>query len=171
LLAGSVLASQDAAGIRPRDQDPHLLSLALGTDPSTPEYGIACMSAFYRDVDLRDLNAALHQIEQALAAPHVDSTQRCHIWFEAAWASAALRRDPHQARVWLERARKLGKLRYEESVEAEIARSEGHYIEAAEHFAASRAQLVKQKLKTGVTRLALEWYTAGEDECRAAHST
>jgi len=171
LLALSVLDGQDAAGVRPRDQDPNLLALALAAGPFTPECAAASMVAFYRDVDLRDFDGALHHIEQALAAPDFDSVQRCHIWYEAAWASAALRHNAPQARVWLERARKVGKLRYEESVRAEMARSEGNYREAVRYFAATRTQFLKEKLGTGIAHLAIEWYTAGEDECRAALST
>ena len=170
-LAWSVLDGQNSAGIRPRDQDSNLLRLALAADRSTPEYAAASLMAFYRDIDFQNFDGAVQQIENALAASHVDSTQRFHIWFEAAWASAALQRNPHQARVWLDRARSLGKLRYENSVQAEIARCEENYRDAAEYFAASRAQFAKEKLDSGVVRLALEWFAGAERECRTALST
>jgi hypothetical protein len=111
--------------------------------------------------------AALEHLENALAGSvRADKAFRHTLFLEAASASAAIRKQPAQARTWRQRACKLRKPDSLDVVDARIAMCEGRYQEAAQLWEAARARLDRRRLDSGLIRLAKEKWAEQEAACR-----
>jgi hypothetical protein len=162
------LQTEDANGVVPRNWDSQLVTGALMTKPNQGEYAYAQLLALYRFADLEDELTALVHLENALSSPPRAKPLQQAIFLEAASVSAITRKNPGQARIWLDRALKLGKPPSAESTRAAIAMSEGRYADAISHFGAARSFMERRKLDSGLARFAKERIAVMEGECRAA---
>jgi hypothetical protein len=165
------LHAEEVRGVRPRDWDAALVEAALETPTSESSYPYLQLLAYYRRVDLDDEQGALVHLENALAAPQASGspvTRACYL--EAACASADTRRNPAQARRWMERAAqvKRGKPEQLHGIEATIAMAEGRYGDALQHWAQYRDYIKRKRLDSGLARFAKERTAVEEERCRAA---
>lgn len=151
------LQTEETEGVTPRNWNAEVFERALRADGSTREYPYIQLLAFYRCLHLGDVPAALQHLEDGLA-----TSQRCgkglrqHLFLEAAWASARIRRSVPQARAWLAHAGDVAKPLSTDAVEAAIAICERRYSDARGYQAAFRARLLKRKLASGLALFALE---------------
>ncbi len=160
--------TEEANGLRPRDWDPQLFKEMLAVDATNPEYPYCQLMAFYRRLDEGGSEgAALQHLENALAGSARSGKLCRHILFlEAASASAEIRGRAAQGRKWCERACQLRKPESVEVVEAGIAMCERRYEEAARHWEAARAHVVRRRLDSGLIRFAKEKWAEHEAACR-----
>jgi uncharacterized membrane-anchored protein len=137
----------------------------LETDDSDSYYPAVQMLAAYRSVDQNDNETALRRLENALAASSRSGNKRIRHWcfLEAASASARERKNPAQARTWLERARKIQKPQSTAGIEAEIAMAEGRFEDATRHWAAARDFIARRRLDSGLARFSKQ--RIAEREC------
>ncbi len=171
-IALLALQTEEADGILPRNWDPELMAEVLKADSSDPHYPAIQMLAAYRAVDQHDPDLALQDLENALAASSRSGNKKLRHWcfLEAASASARERKTVVQARVWLERARKLQTPRSTAGIEAEIAMTEGRFEDAIQHWAAAREFITRRGLDSGLARFAKERISERERACNASLS-
>ncbi|HMJ60827.1 MAG TPA: hypothetical protein VK493_03650, partial [Bryobacteraceae bacterium] len=166
-MALVALQTEEARGLRPREWDPRLVARMLAVELRASEYACCQLMAYYRCVDEGPAAAALQHLENALAASACSGTAVRHALFlEAASASAGISKRAGQARTWLERASRLRKPDSLDVVEAGIAMCEGRYQEAARHWEAARARVLRRRLDSGLIRVALEKWAEQEAVCR-----
>ncbi len=148
------LHSEDAKGVRPRDWDSELMEQALQIDPADSLYPGGQLLGMFRNYDMGNVPRGLRQLENALAARSGSKAIRRWCFLNAASASASERHNPAQARVWLERARKVdGNRKLDaDAIEADIAMAEGRFHDALRHLANFQAALARQRADTGVMR-------------------
>jgi peptidase M50-like protein len=164
-MALIALQTEEARGLRPRD--PRLVEHMLAVDIRSSDYVRCQLMAYYLRVDQGQEVAALEHLENALAGSgHSGIAIRHALYLEAASASAGISKHAAQARVWLQRARKLRRPDSLDVVEAGIAMCEGRYEEAAGHWEAARARVLRRRLDSGCIRLALEKWAEQEAVCR-----
>jgi hypothetical protein len=169
-IALLALQTEETNGVLPRHWDPGLMQEMLDTDEDSAYYPHVQMLAFYRNVDQRDSPAALQHLENALAAASRSGNKKLRRWcfLEAAFACGRERRNPRQARVWLERACKIERPESTDGIEAEIAMAEGMYEDAIRHWTAAQDFIALKRLDSGLARLAKERYSERENDCRIA---
>lgn len=125
--------------------------------------------AFYRSLDDDSEAAALEHLENALASSARGGKALRHaVFLEAASASANLRKQASQARIWCSRACKLRKPESLHVIEAGIATCEGRYEEAVMHWEAERTRVDRRRLDSGLIRFAKEKWAEYETECGSA---
>jgi len=164
----SVLAlqSEEAQGLRPREWNSMLFNQILEVGPFASEYLYCQLLAFYRKLDEGREVDALEHLEKVLAASaRGGKALRQAFFLEAASASGMVRKNPTQARTWLERACKLGKPESTDAVEASIAMCEGRYEEAASYWKSARERVTRRKLDSGLSRFAKEKWATYEAAC------
>jgi hypothetical protein len=169
-IALLALQTEEVNGILPRDWDSGLMAEILETDDSDSYYPAVQMLAAYRSVDQNDNETALRRLENALAASSRSGNKRIRHWcfLEAASASARERKNPAQARTWLERARKIQKPQSTAGIEAEIAMAEGRFEDATRHWAAARDFIARRRLDSGLARFSKQRIAERERVCNAA---
>jgi hypothetical protein len=169
-IALLALQTEEAGGVLPRDWDPGLMAEILETDDADSYYPAVQMLAGYRSVDQADNETALRHLENALAVSSRHGSKRIRHWcfMEAASMSARERKNPAQARTWLERARKIQKPQSTAGIEAEIAMAEGRFDEAIRHWSAAREFIARRRLDSGLARFSKQRIAAREHVCHVA---
>jgi hypothetical protein len=167
------LLAEEMKGVRPRDWDPSVVKQVLETGDSEAQYASVQLLAFYRSRDRRDDQNSLQHVENALSAlaNSRDKNIRRSCFLVAAGASANEKRNPAQARIWLDRAARVKtgrKLEGTEGIQAWIAMAEGRYSDAIRHWEGFRDYLNRKRLDSGTARLAKERLAEGERDCRTA---
>jgi hypothetical protein len=158
------LNADDANGIRPRDWSSELMVDVLA-DRSIN----AGFRAYSRCLDEGSDDAALEQLEFLLAqSGRASKRLRLTIFLEASVASAVMRKEAKQARVWLRRACDVGKPESMDATNAAIAMCEGRFSEAAQLWDAVKARVINRKLDSGTIRFALERWSRFSEQCKAA---
>jgi hypothetical protein len=171
-MALLALQSDDTKGLRPREWNRQLFEQILNTDTSASEYLYSHLLAFYRRLDEGLETQALEHLEIVLArSARVGKVLRHALFLEAALTSALICKRAAQARSWRERACKIRKPESLDVVDAGIAMCEGRYEEAAKHWEAARAHVVRRKLDSGVIRFAMEKWAEYETVCLAARES
>jgi hypothetical protein len=168
-MALLALQTDNTKGLRPREWNRQLFEQILTTDASASEYLHSQLLAFYRRLDEGLETQALVHLEIVLArSARVGKVLRHALFLEAASTSALICKRAVQARSWRERACKLRKPESLDVVDAGIAMCEGRYEEAAQHWEAARAHVVRRKLDSGLIRFVTEKWAEYEAVCRAA---
>lgn len=167
-MALVALQTEEAKGLLPRQWNAQLFDRILTVDASAGEYLYCQLMAFCRRLDQGSEADALEHLENALASSaRAGKVMRHALFLEAASASANIRKRAAQARIWLERSRKLRKPEWLDAVEASIAMCEGRYEVAAKHWEAAQALCVRRKLDSGLIRCAKEKWAEYEEVCKA----
>ena len=108
LFLVSALVHDGQQGIRPRDWSPKILDLALRLTEKTdlPERATVCFLAFYRALDLREMDRAAHYLGEAVRKANPKS-QVLYSWvmLEKAFFEAWFKRDEPTAREAFERVK------------------------------------------------------------------
>jgi len=169
-IALLALQTEEAGGVLPRDWDSGLMAEISKIDDSDSYYPAVQMLAAYRSVDQHDIEAAVQHLENALAASSRNGGKRIRHWcfLEAASVSARERKNPGQARTWLERARKIEKPQSTAGIEAEIAMAEGRFEDALQHWAAARDFIARRRADSGLARFSKERIAERERVCQVA---
>ncbi|MBV8841637.1 MAG: hypothetical protein JO307_02400 [Bryobacterales bacterium] len=143
--------AEDADGVLPREWDPELVAQSLSAGPSEAHYFYSQMLAYYRSVDLGDGRAASQHLENALAESNCGATNKLRAWcfFNAASQCAREGKNPANAKVWLDRAKKLDRTRPIVFAEADIAMGERLYEDALRSWAAARSFIEGLALHSG----------------------
>ncbi len=158
------LNADDANGIRPRDWSSELMVDVLADHSIN-----AGFRAYHRCLDQGSDDAALQQLEFLLAqSGRATKRLRLAIFLEASIASAIMRKEAKQARVWLRRACKVRTPESMDATNAAIAMCEGRFSEAAQLWDAVKARVINRKLDSGTIRFALERWSRFSEECKAA---
>lgn len=168
-MALLTLQTENTKGLRPREWNRQLIEQILTTDASASEYLYSQLLAYYRKLDEGLETQALEHLEIVLSkSARVGKVLRHGLFLEAASASAFICRRAGQARSWRERACTLRKPESLDALDAKIAMCEGRYEEAARHWEAARAHIVRRKLDSGLIRFATEKWAEYEAVCRTA---
>lgn len=168
-MALLAIQTENVKGLRPHEWNRQLFEQILTTDASASEYLYSQLLAFYRKLDEGLEAEALEHLEIVLArSAHVGKALRQGLFLEAASASALICKRAGQARSWRERACKLRKPESLDVADAGIAMCEGRYEEAAQHWEAAKAHVVRRKLDSGIIRFATEKWAEYEAACIAA---
>ena len=168
-IALIAMTSEDQRGVRPRDWDPELVERVLATGPAAKEYPYIELLMFYRLLDQGDEAAAAGHLENALSASAQGGKVIRHCcYLEASGASASIRKNAGNARIWFERARKVRKPIISDSAKAPIAICEERYEDALKHIEATRKAYKRRRLDSGLARFALELLDQSEANCRSA---
>lgn len=174
-MAAVALQAQNMIGVRPRDWDGATVQQALQTAESDAHYAAVQLFAAYHGRDRGDVAGALEHLERALGSAGLvrNPTVSRLCFLEAASASAEHKHNPQQARVWLERTRKIkAAQRPEETlgIEARIAMEDGRFDDALGLWTRSREAIQKKRLDSGTARWAKEQIATAEQDCRAGLS-
>lgn len=169
-MAVVALQAENMRGVRPREWTSETFEQALESVQSEQHYSAVQMLAAYRAADLGDDQRALQHLERALSVASQPAVTRwCYL--EASVASAKHRRNPAQARIWLERASKVKTtVRRDDTagIQAQIAMAEGDYAGALQHWTRYRGLLERLRLDTGTARFGKEKISEAEADCRIA---
>ncbi|HLH02685.1 MAG TPA: M50 family metallopeptidase [Bryobacteraceae bacterium] len=158
--------TENAQGVRPRDWNADLCTIAFRANADTPEYAYRQYLASYRALDQGSEESFLTHLENALAASSKCGKAFRHCLFlEAASASASLRNRAAQAASWYQRACAIRKPELAAPVEAAIAMAEGRYGDAIPLWRAAKAYVERRELDHGMTRLAREKWAEREAIC------
>ena len=167
-MAVVALQAENMRGVRPREWTSETFEQALESVQSEQHYSAVQMLAAYRAADLGDDQRALQHLERALSVASQPAVTRwCYL--EASVASAKHRRNPAQARIWLERASKVKTtVRRDDTagIQAQIAMAEGDYAGALQHWTRYRGLLERLRLDTGTARFGKEKISEAEAKCR-----
>jgi hypothetical protein len=156
-IALVAMNSEEKRGVRPREWDPELVERVLATDPAAKEYPYIELLMFYRQLDQGNEAAAVEHLENALSASSQGGKLvRYCCYLEAAGASASIRKNAGNARIWFERARKVRKPLMTDSTEAAIAICEERYEDALRHIDAARRFVNRRRLDSGLVRFGLD---------------
>ncbi len=146
-----MIMTDEAAGALPRDWDPDLCADALAPAPAAPEFAYVKLLAYYRALDLGRDDDGLAHLESCLAHSAKSGKQLRHAFFlEASCACAEFRKNVPNARLWLDRGRKLRKPESTDGIEAAIALCERRYDDVIRHTAVVRAFLDRRGLDGGL---------------------
>ncbi|MBV8532989.1 MAG: hypothetical protein JO207_04240 [Verrucomicrobia bacterium] len=108
LFLVSALVHDGQQGVRPRDWSPKILDLALRLTEKTdlPERATVCFLAFYRALDLREIDRASRYLDEAVGKVNPKS-QMLYSWvmLEKAFFEAWFKRDELKAREAFERVK------------------------------------------------------------------
>src|SRR5215469_4207326 len=108
LFLVSTVVHDGQQGVRPRDWSPKILDLALRLTEKTDlaERATVCFLAFYRALDLREIDRASHYLDEAVAKANAKS-QMLYSWvmLEKAFFEAWFKRDEPRAREAFERVK------------------------------------------------------------------
>ena len=168
-IALIAMNSEEKRGVRPRDWDPELVERVQATDPAAKEYAFTELLMFYRQLDQGDEAAATGHLENALSASsQCGKLVRYCCYLEAAAASASIRKNAGNARIWFERALKVRKPLMTDSTEAAIAICEERYEDALRHIDAARRFVSRRRLDSGLVRVGLDMLEQREADCRLA---
>lgn len=168
-MALLTLQTANTLGGRPREWDAGLCGTAFRGDGNEVENSYRSLLAFYRHMDLDEEEEGLACLEKAIASSqNAGHELRIGMFQEAAFACAYLRRDPQKARVWLQRARAIGRPEFAAAAEGAIAMCEDRFEDALRHFDAAEAVLEKRRLDCGTARAAKATYAECRAECLAA---
>jgi hypothetical protein len=146
-------------GVRPRDWSQKMLDLALGRteQADSAERVTVCFLAFYRAIDLRDVDRAARYLDEAVAKANPKS-RVLYSWvmLEKAFFEAWFRRDETKAREAFERVGDWSRVPHHTwlRVSAAMAFLEGRPEEC--HRQASEAMNIIQSLPVAHP-LALDW--------------
>ena len=161
------IQTQEAKGVRPRDWNQQQFEEMLTVDRSDRGYLFCQLFAYYRRIDENNEQAALENLENALArANGAGKALLYNLFTEAACASANIQGRSAQARVWLDRAAALRGQEPRHVVEASIAMCEGRYEDAIQSWAAAQERVKRLKVDSGLVRFAKEKWSGYEDACR-----
>jgi len=168
-MALLAIQTENTKGLRPREWNRQLIEQILTADASASEYLYSQLLAYYRRLDEGLETQALDHLEIVFSkSARVGKVLRHALFLEAASASAFVRRGAGQARSWRELACTLRKPESLHALDAKIAMCEGRYEEAAQHWEAAKADVVRRKLDSGIVRFALEKWAEDQAACIAA---
>jgi hypothetical protein len=167
-IALVAVSAENLRGVRPRDWTRSLVEEITTSDEKQRNIQ-AGLLLYCRCLDESDYHGALQHLENCLAASgRAGKAVRKAVYLEAAIASAYHRQGVAQARIWRDRARKMGKLRAGADGAGTIAMCEGRYEDALRHFAATRQFILKRNPGSGLSIFVREQLDRREQECRAA---
>jgi hypothetical protein len=168
-MALVAVSGENLRGVRPRDWTPALFEKMMSALPEKGGRVAPELYCYCRLLDQRDEESALVHLENCLAASaKAVPTARQMLYLEAAAACAFYRHNAAHARVWRERALKLGKLESGASSSAAIAMCEGRYGDALREIEVARQYILKRNPGAGLALLALERLGEREEECHQA---